>query len=37
MLVTGRTNVVAGETVSVVAMADHVRVIEASHSVHDKN
>ena len=37
MLVTGRTNVVAGETVSVVAVADHVRVIEASRSVRDKN
>ena len=37
MLVTGRTNVAVGETVSVVAVADHVRVIEASHSVHDKN
>ena len=37
MLVTGRTNVVAGETVSVVAASDHLRVIEASRSVHDKN
>jgi multiple sugar transport system ATP-binding protein len=36
MLVTGRTNVTVGETVAVVAAADHVRVIEASRSARDK-
>ena len=36
VLVTGRTNVTVGENVSVVAAADHVRVIEASRSVRDK-
>ena len=36
LLVTGRTSVTVGETVAVVAAADHVRVIEASRSVRDK-